>query len=49
VKFFLQLAWENKCIQNEKYLALSEQLEEVGRMIGGWKKGIEAKIKTPAK
>ena len=49
VKFFLQLAWENKCVQNEKYLCLSEQLEEVGRMIGGWKKGIEAKMKTPAK
>lgn len=49
VKFFLQLAWENKCIQNEKYVALSEQLEEVGRMIGGWKKGMEAKIKTPSK
>ena len=48
VKFFLQLAWENKCIQNEKYMELSKLLDEVGRMIGGWKKGIEAKMKTPA-
>ncbi|KKR52884.1 MAG: hypothetical protein UT90_C0018G0004 [Parcubacteria group bacterium GW2011_GWA1_40_21] len=43
VKFFLQLAWENKCIPNEKYTALSAHLDEVGRMLGGWKKGLEAK------
>ena len=47
VKFFLQLAWENKCIPNEKYVALSAQLNEIGRMLGGWKKGLEKK--TPAK
>ena len=47
VKFFLQIAWENKCIPTEKYLKLSEQLDEIGRMLGGWKKGLEKK--TPAK
>lgn len=46
LKFFLQLAWENKCLSSIKYLALSEQLEEVGRMLGGWKKGLENK--TPS-
>jgi len=43
VKFFLQIAWENKCITTEKYLGLSEQLNEIGRMLGGWKKGLEKK------
>lgn len=43
VKFFLQLAWENKCIPNDKYATLSAQLDEVGRMLGGWKKGLESK------
>jgi hypothetical protein len=43
VKFFLQIAWENKCIPNEKYLTLSEKLDEIGRMLGGWKKGLEKK------
>ncbi len=43
VKFFLQLAWENKCIPNDKYVALSAQLDEVGRILGGWKKGLESK------
>ena len=47
VKFFLQIAWENKCIPNAKYSVLSEQLNEIGRMLGGWKKGLENK--TPAK
>ena len=46
VKFFLQLAWENHCLSNEQYATLSEKLLEVGRMLGGWKKGLEAK--TPA-
>ena len=47
VKFFLQIAWENKCISNAKYSILSEQLNEIGRMLGGWKKGLENK--TPQK
>jgi len=46
VKFFLQLAWENKCVPQDKYIELSERLNEVGRMLGGWKKGLEKK--TPA-
>ena len=47
VKFFLQLAWENKCIPNDKYATLSNQLSEVGKMLGGWRKGLESK--TPQK
>jgi hypothetical protein len=49
IKFFLQIAWENKCLSNEKYLALSEKLEEIGKMLGGWKRGIEKNLqkKTP--
>ena len=43
VKFFLQIAWENKCVPNEKYSALSELLNEIGRMLGGWRKGLEKK------
>lgn len=46
LKFFLQLAWENKCLSSAKYSALSEQLDEIGRMLGGWKKGLESK--TPS-
>jgi len=48
LKFFSQLAWENKLIPEENYIALSQKLAEVGRMIGGWKNGLLEK-KTPAK
>ncbi len=44
LKFFLQIGWENKLIDTKKYSALSEELNEIGRMLGGWKKGIEAKL-----
>ena len=47
LKFFIQLAWENKLIPNEKYIEISNKLEEVGRMLGGWKKGLQNK--TPVK
>lgn len=35
-KFFLQIAWEIKALDNKKYLLISEQLGEIGRMLGGW-------------
>lgn len=47
VKFFLQLAWENKCIATNAYITISKQLDEVGKMLGGWRKGLENK--TPSK
>ena len=47
LKFFLQLAWENKCISQEKYAFLSSQLDEIGKMLGGWKKGLEQKTPAP--
>ena len=35
-KIMLMVLWETKSLDNKKYLALSEKIEEVGRMIGGW-------------
>lgn len=43
LKFFLQLAWENKCVDSKKYADISSQLNEIGRMIGGWKRGLKMK------
>ncbi|MCK9379130.1 MAG: four helix bundle protein [Candidatus Moranbacteria bacterium] len=48
LKFFPQLAWENKLIPDEKYIELSAKLQEIGRDIGAWKKGLSEK-KTPTK
>ncbi len=47
LKFFVQLAWESKLIPEEKYIEFSEKLEEIGKMLGGWKRGLQQK--TPAK
>lgn len=47
VQFFLQIAWENKCISSGQYTELSADLGEIGKMLGGWKKGLQTK--TPAK
>ncbi|MCX6713047.1 MAG: four helix bundle protein [Candidatus Vogelbacteria bacterium] len=37
LKFFLKIAWETKALDNKKYIALSEPLDEIGRMLGGWR------------
>ncbi len=41
LKFFTQLAWEIKLIPSEKYLELSGKLIEIGKMLGGWRKGLQ--------
>ena len=41
LKFFLQMAWEIKSLDNKKYIRLSEKLNEVGKMLGGWIKAVK--------
>lgn len=36
IKIFLLILWETKSLDNKKYLALSEKINEIGRMLGGW-------------
>ncbi len=40
LKFFIQIAWECKFLTDEKYIKISNSINEVGRMAGGWKKGL---------
>ena len=42
LKFFMQLAWESKLIPQVKYIELSQKLEEIGKMLGGWRKGLQS-------
>lgn len=50
LKFFLQVAWESKALDSKKYISLSQQFAEIGRMLGGWQKQIVNAIKeNPAK
>ena len=43
LRFLLQIVWEQKIIDTKTYGAIILNLEEVGRMLGGWKKNIEEK------
>ncbi len=40
VKFFSEIAWENKLIPTAQYSEFLEKLECIGRELGGWKRGI---------
>jgi hypothetical protein len=41
LKFFLQLSWEIKALDNKKYITISEKLNEIGKMLGGWIKALK--------
>lgn len=36
IKFFLQIVWEIRALDNKKYINLSGELDNIGRMLGGW-------------
>ena len=36
LKFFLQISWEIKVFDNKKFILLSEKINEIGKMLGGW-------------
>ena len=46
-KLFLMILWETKSLDNKKYLLLSEKINEIGRMSGGWA-GQLSKQNSPA-
>lgn len=43
VKFFFSITWESQIVPENHYITLSTDLDEIGRMLGGWKKGLETK------
>ncbi|NQV89434.1 MAG: four helix bundle protein [Parcubacteria group bacterium] len=45
LKFFLQVAWEVKDMDNKKYLVLSESISDIGRMLGGWANNLKTTLK----
>jgi len=46
LRFFLQLAWEQKIIDHKIHGSLIILLDESGRMLGGWKKNLQEKTPT---
>ena len=51
-KLLLMVLWETKSLDDKKYIAISLQLEEAGKMLGGWQRQISAQLSkqnSPAK
>lgn len=49
LKFLISVAWEGKLISNKQYEEISLKLDEIGKMLGGWKKSLEnPQKKNPA-
>lgn len=46
IRFFLQISWETKLVPNDQFIALGKEIEEIGKIVGGWKKGLLAKTPT---
>ncbi len=36
IKILLLVTWETKSLDDKKYIHISERIEEIGRMLGGW-------------
>lgn len=41
LKFLISIAWEAKFISHKQYESIAPKLNEVGKMLNGWKKMIE--------
>lgn len=50
LKFLTQISWEAKTISHKQYEQIAGNLDEVGKMLGGWKKNLEnPEKKNPAR
>lgn len=39
-RFFFQLLWEIQLVSNKEYIAFGAEIENLGKIVGGWKKGL---------
>ena len=40
IRFFVQLGWELKLIPTNQFSSLGKDVERIGKMVGGWRKGL---------
>lgn len=40
LKVQIRLARETECLNEQQYLSLQQKLQEIGRMLGGWKRSL---------
>jgi hypothetical protein len=41
LKFLVSVAWEGKIISDKQCEGIAMKLEEIGRMLGGWRKSLD--------
>ena len=39
-RFFFQLLWETKLVSDKEYTSFGAEIENLGKIVGGWKKGL---------
>ena len=47
LKFLISTSWEGKFISNKQYEDIAIKLDEIGKMLWGWKKSLDNPQKTP--
>ena len=45
LKVLLLVLWESKSIEDKKFIILSEKIEAVGKMLGGWQGKVQSQLK----
>ncbi|MBI2550811.1 four helix bundle protein [Candidatus Uhrbacteria bacterium] len=40
VKILVRLGFDTKCLHQKQYIEAQERMQEIGRMLGGWKRSI---------
>ncbi|MCX6809887.1 MAG: four helix bundle protein [Candidatus Berkelbacteria bacterium] len=48
LRFFIQYCWELKLIPNNQFVQIGKEIENIGRMTGGWRKKIISKTSAEA-
>lgn len=43
LRFFIQLCWELKLIPSKQFTLVGQEIEDIGKMAGGWRKGLLTK------
>jgi hypothetical protein len=43
LRFFIQLCWELKLIPSKQFTIIGQEIEDTGKMVGGWRKGLITK------
>lgn len=41
LKYLINIAWETRLISSKQQTEIAEKLDEIGKMLGGWKNSLE--------